>query len=76
MLFIFDVGPWPGYFSNALDVFGDTVNAHCWVEPQGGRRRPNVSFPDPDHPIAIAQREGISAERVPEIYSEYGHAPR
>ena len=70
-----DFGPWTGWFSNALEVFGDTLNLPCWVEPQSERLRPLVSFGDLDHPIAIAQREGISAERVLEIYAAYGHAP-
>jgi hypothetical protein len=28
---------------------------------------------DESHPLAIAQRDGISAERVLEIYAYYGH---
>lgn len=70
-----DFGPWTGWFSNNLRVFGETLNLPCWVEPQQERQRPLIDFGDLDHPIALAQREGISAERVLEIYAAYGHAP-
>lgn len=66
-------GPWPGYFSNPLDCFGDTLNQPDWVQPRLQRQRPTVTLMDPSHPLAIAQFEGISAERVLEIYAAYGH---
>ena len=30
---------------------------------------------DPEHPLAIDQREGISVERFVKILAFYGHAP-
>lgn len=69
-----DFGPWSGYFSNALDGFGDTLNQPNWVHPQRDRLRPRVTIMDESHPLAVAQRDGISAERVLEIYAAYGHA--
>ena len=68
-----DLGPWTGWFSNRIATFEDTLNQACWVHPQLDRQRPVISLEDDDHPLAIAQREGISAERVLEIYAKYGH---
>lgn len=69
-----DFGPWTGYFSNALDCFGDTLNQPNWVQPRLERQRPTITLVDESHPLAVAQRDGISAERVLEIYAAYGHA--
>jgi hypothetical protein len=69
-----DFGPWTGWFSDALQGFGDTFNQHCWVTPQSDRLRPKIALVDESHPLAIAQRNGISAERVLDIYASYGHA--
>ena len=68
-----DLGPWTGWFSNRIATFEDALNQPCWVHPQLDRQRPVISLEDDDHPLAIAQREGISAERVLEIYAKYGH---
>src|SRR5688500_18166422 len=59
-----DFGPWPGYFSNALEGFGDTFNAPCWVTPPRDRQRPRIALADEDHPMQVTQREGIGAEQV------------
>ena len=70
-----NMGPWTGWFSNRIATFEDALNQPCWVHPQLDRQRPVISLDDDDHPLAIAQRDGISAERVLEIYAAYGHAP-
>lgn len=69
-----DFGPWYGYFSNLIQGFGDVLNEPNWVHPQLDRQRPKIAIMDEDHPLAIAQRDGISPERVLEIYAAYGHA--
>jgi hypothetical protein len=46
------------------------------MRPHGDRQRPTLTFDDPHHPLAVAQREGITADGVLEIYAAYGHAPQ
>ena len=70
-----DMGPWFGWFSNDLKVFGSTINLKARVHPQLERQRPAVSLIDADHPMAIAQGDGISPERALELYAFYGHRP-
>jgi hypothetical protein len=68
-----DWGPWSSWFSNELAVFTSTLAQLCWMHPQQDRQRPHLCLDDPDHPLALVQREGITAERVLEIYASYGH---
>jgi hypothetical protein len=70
-----DMGPWTGWFSNRLKTFPDTLSQPCWVHPQLGNQRPVIRLADEDHPLAVAQEEGIEAERLLEIYAAYGHSP-
>ncbi|HEY0116977.1 MAG TPA: DUF2199 domain-containing protein [Allosphingosinicella sp.] len=71
-----DPGPWSSWFSTRLATFPDTAGQLCWMTPRGGRQRPVLALDDDGHPLALAQREGITAERVLEIYAAYGHAPQ
>jgi len=64
---------WTGWFSSELTAFPGTVNAPCWVAPQPGGRRPSIWLEDEDHPLSIAQRDGITPERLLDIYRQHGH---
>ena len=68
-------GPWFGWFSNRLRGFEDTLNQACWVHPQPDQR-PTIALDDPDHKLAQAQTNGITPERLLELYAAYGHAPQ
>ncbi|MBN8846186.1 MAG: DUF2199 domain-containing protein [Sphingomonadales bacterium] len=70
-----DAGPWCGWFSNSLRGFPETINQGCWVQPRAARQRPVIHLDDADHPLSIAQQNGITPERLLELYAEYGHAP-
>lgn len=70
-----DPGPWFGWFSNRLTGFQDSLNQACRVHPQPDRQRPAISFDDPDHELARAQREGVAPERLLELYAAHGHVP-
>ena len=67
------LGPWFGWFSNRLKGYPDTFNLKCQVHPQGERKRPWLELEETDHPLARESREGISFDRLLEIYSLYGH---
>lgn len=70
-----DPGPWYGYISNQLDAFGTTLNEPCLVQHQPERLRPLITLQNASHPLAVAQDRGITAERVLQIYADYGHLP-
>jgi hypothetical protein len=38
-----------------------------------GPVRPRIELEPTDHPLAVEQREGISAARLAEIYSYFAH---
>lgn len=69
------LGPWFGWFSNQLKGYPDTLNMKCQVHPQGGRQRPRIELDAVDHPLAVEQREGMSYDRLLEIYVANGHQP-
>jgi hypothetical protein len=68
-----DLGSWFGWFSNRLNGYPDTVNLKCHVHPQDNRQRPLIELEPTDHPLAREQREGITFDRLLEIYALHGH---
>lgn len=68
-----NMGPWTGWFSNRLELFEDTLNQGCWVQPRLGHLRPLVTLANEEHELARAQEDGITPERVLELYAAYGH---
>jgi hypothetical protein len=70
-----DWGPWTGWLSNRLADYIGTRPEAVWVYPQPDRQRPTLCIMDSEHPLAIAQEEGLSPERMLEILAHYGHAP-
>jgi hypothetical protein len=68
-----DLGPWFGWFSNRLPGYPDTLNLKCQVHPQANRQRPHIELERTDHPLAIEQRQGVTLDRLLEIYALSGH---
>ena len=70
-----DLGPWFGWFSNRLAGYPDTISLKAVVQPQDDRQRPNLSLAadHAEHPLAVEQRDGMTFERLLDIYSLYGH---
>jgi hypothetical protein len=68
-----EVGPYFGWLSAALQTYPDTENLKTMVHPRAPGERPWVELEPTDHPLAVEQREGISVERVAEIYAAYMH---
>ena len=60
-----------GWFCNRLPFYPDTLSLQTTVMPQDGRQRPLVWVNDAHdiHPLYIDQREGITTERLGEIYA-------
>ena len=60
-----------GWLSNRLPLYPDTLKLQTSVMPQDHRQRPLVwvNQVHADHPLYIDQREGITTERLGEIYA-------
>ncbi len=60
-----------GWLCNRLPFYPDTLELQTSVLPQDHRRRPLVWINQvhADHPLYIDQREGITRERLGEIYA-------
>jgi hypothetical protein len=71
-----DLGPWFGWFSNHLKGYPDTFNLKCQVHPRAARQRPLIELEPTEHPLAIEQRDGITFDRLLEIYALNGHDMR
>ena len=67
------LGPWFGWFSNRLPGYPETNLLKCQVRPQNGRQRPLVELEPTQHPLAIEQRDGVTFDRLLEIYALNGH---
>ncbi|WP_339693764.1 DUF2199 domain-containing protein [uncultured Parasphingorhabdus sp.] len=66
-------GPWFGWFSTWIRGYTEKIPFECSVYPQPGRQCPTFEIADDNHPLAVAQRLGISAEGILKIYADYGH---
>jgi hypothetical protein len=67
------LGPWFGWFCSRLKGYPDTVHLECSVHPQNERRRPLIELGPAEHPLAAEQRQGITFDRVLELYALNGH---
>jgi len=71
-----DNGPWFGWLSNQLKIyFEDPDPIAVDVFPQANRQRPKLFAKDEGHPLAIAQRDGITPEAMLTLLRSYGHGP-
>ena len=66
-------GSWAGRLSNRLRGYPDTLNLRVRVHPLDGRRRPQLTLVDDDHPLTREQRDGVTCERLLDIYAAHGH---
>jgi hypothetical protein len=63
-------GPHKGRLANSLEIYPQTGNLKCTIRLQPVGQRPLIFIDEPNHPLAIEQRIGISLERVQEIASK------
>jgi hypothetical protein len=68
------LGPWFGWLSNSVPGYPETLNLKSQVFPQPKGLRPLIELEPTDHPLAAEQRNGITLDRLLEIYAEHGHA--
>ena len=67
------IGPFFGWLNAWLKPYSDTVNLKARVHLRDNGIRPYIELEPTDHPLAIDQRDGISKERLAEIYAQMVH---
>ncbi|WP_133274142.1 DUF2199 domain-containing protein [Hymenobacter radiodurans] len=66
-----EIGPYFGWLCSSIPAFGSTLNLKTRVHFQGNNLRPWIELEPTNHPLAIAQQEGVSLERAWEIVHQY-----
>ena len=66
-------GPYFGWLNAWLKPNPDTINLKTHVHLRNDGIRPFIELEPTDHPLAVEQRQGISRERVAEIYAMMMH---
>lgn len=67
------IGPFFGWLNAALKPYPDTVSLKTHVHLRDGFIRPFIELEPTDHPLAVEQREGISVDRVSQLYASVVH---
>lgn len=67
------IGPFFGWLSTRLPAYPDTLNLKTRVHLRDDGMRPAIELEPSGHPLAVAQRDGITAERVAELYARLVH---
>jgi hypothetical protein len=67
------IGPYLGWLSAELPLYPSTENLKVRVHLRDDRVRPYFELEPTEHPLAVEQRRGITAECVAEIYSRLEH---
>ncbi len=67
------IGPLFGWLNAALAPYPDTVNLKTHVHLRDGFIRPFIELEPTGHPLAVEQREGVSIQRVAELYAQIVH---
>ena len=63
------VEPLFGWLNTSLNPYPDTVNLKTRVHFRDNAIRPYIELEPTNHPLAVEQRDGISVERVAEVYA-------
>lgn len=66
-------GPFFGWLSASIKIYPETENLETMVHLRNNGIRPYIELEPNEHPLAIEQREGITRERVAEIYEAMIH---
>ena len=68
------IGPFFGWLSAELPLYPSTENLKARVHLRDNGVRPYVELEPTEHPLAIEQRNGITVDRVAEIYAHCVHS--
>jgi hypothetical protein len=67
------IGPFFGWLDAWLKPYPDTRNLKTSVRLRDDGIRPYIELEPTDHPLAVEQRQGITVQRVAEIYAMMTH---
>lgn len=67
------IGPFLGWLCSHIWIYPDTLNLKAKVHLRDNGIRPYIELEPSDHPLAIEQSEGISVDRVADIYEKMTH---
>jgi hypothetical protein len=67
------IGPFFGWLSAELPLHPSTENLKTRVHLRDDGIRPFIELEPTDHPLAVEQRNGITGDRVAEIYAYCEH---
>ena len=67
------IGPFFGWLSAELPLYPSTENLKTRVHLRDDGIRPYIELEPTNHPLAVEQRNGISVDRVAEIYAFFEH---
>ena len=67
------IGPFFGWLSAELPLYPSTENLKTRLHLRDNGVRPSIELEPTNHPLAIEQRNGISVNRVAEIYAYLEH---
>lgn len=67
------IGPFAGWLNATLKSYPDTMNLKVRMHLLDDKLRPFIELEPGDHPLAIEQRDGITVDRVAEIYVQVVH---
>jgi hypothetical protein len=62
------LGPFFGWLNASLRPYPETANLKARVRLRDEGLRPAIELEPTDHPLAVEQRQGISADRLAQIY--------
>jgi hypothetical protein len=68
-----NVGPFFGWLCSSIPAYPDTVNLKTMVHLRNDGVRPFIELEPTGHPLAVEQRNGISYERVAQLYELIVH---
>jgi len=67
------LGPFAGYLANSLPCYPDTLNLHVRAHLRNDGIRPYLEIAPSDHPLHKEQCQGMSQERLTQIYEQVMH---
>jgi len=67
-----DIGPFFGWLSNEFKFKGEpTLSLKTMAHFQGNGQRPLIELDESDHPLSVAQRNGITLDEAWKLVHEY-----
>jgi hypothetical protein len=69
-----EFGPFFSWLCSSLPPYEATAGLKAELDFQPNNQRPLIHLHESDHPLAIAQREGITIDNIEKIYAAWGHS--